>query len=308
MDEEFKNTLEVTERHAQYDACAKKILSNKNILAHIIKETIPEYKDMQPSEIIPYIEGEPLVGKVRVEPGLTNPTITGVSTEDYVPTEEKIIFDILFFLREVTGVSKVIVNIEAQQKENPGYPLVNRAIYYGCRSISSQKGREFRKSNYGDIKKVYSIWLCFNMREDCMNVLHMENTPVIGNHDWKGDAQLMNIVLIGIQKETKNTDYTNLERRLHDLLKIVFSSTLSWVERLDLLEERMDVIPDTNFRKELKHMCNLSYGIKEEGIELERMRSIQKLLLKNFSKEEVKNLLEVTDEEVDAAEEMLCVK
>ena len=55
-------------------------------------------------------------------------------------------------------------------------------------------------------------------------------------------------------------------------------------------------------------MCNLSYGIKEEGIELERMRSIQKLLLKNFSKEEVKNLLEVTDEEVDAAEEMLCVK
>lgn len=63
-------------------------------------------------------------------------------------------------------------------------------------------------------------------------------------------------------------------------------------------------------------MCNLSYGIeenvkeegREEGIELERMRSIQRLLIKKFSKEEVKNLLEVTDEEVDAAEEMMCVK
>lgn len=267
---------------------------------------------MEPFEIIPYMEGELLVGKVRVEPRVTNPTITEFSTEDSVWTEDKVTFDILIFLREITGVSKVIVNIEAQQKENPGYPLINRTIYYGCRSISSKKGREFKKSNYGDIKKVYSIWLCFNMREDCMNVLHMANTPVIGNHDWKGDAQLMNIVLIGIKKEAKNTDYTNLEHHLHDLLKIVFSSNLSWVERLDLLEEKMDVVPDTNFRKELKHMCNLSYGIeenaKEEGIELERMRLIQKLLSKKLSKKEVKNLLDVTDEEVNAAEEMLCAK
>ena len=59
-------------------------------------------------------------------------------------------------------------------------------------------------------------------------------------------------------------------------------------------------------------MCNLSYGIeenaKEEGIELERMRLIQKLLSKKLSKKEVKNLLDVTDEEVNAAEEMLCAK
>ena len=111
---------------------------------------------MEPFEIIPYIEGELLVGKVRVEPRVTNPTITEFSTEDSVWTEDKVTFDILFFLREITGVSKVIVNIEAQQKENPGYPLINRTIYYGCRSISSKKGREFKKSNYGDIKKVYS--------------------------------------------------------------------------------------------------------------------------------------------------------
>ena len=130
---------------------------------------------------------------------------------------------------------------------------------------------------------------------------------MIGNYAWKGDAQLMNIVLIGIKKETKNTDYRKLERPLYYLLKIVFSLTLiGGVIRS--FREKTDVVPDTNFRKELKSMCNLSYGIVEEGIELERMRSIQKLLLKNFSKEEVKNLLEVTDEEVDAAEEMLCAK
>lgn len=51
--------LEATDQNAQYDACAKRILGNKQILAHIIKAAIPGFQDMKPSEIIPYIEGEP---------------------------------------------------------------------------------------------------------------------------------------------------------------------------------------------------------------------------------------------------------
>lgn len=152
MEEELRNTVEATDQNAQYDACAKRILGNKQILAHIIKAAIPGFQDMKPSEIIPYIEGEPLIGNVRIEPGLTNPSmsevISGMNTEDTDRSEGKIYFDVLFYLLEETGLSKVIINVEAQRKEDAGYPIINRGIYYGCRNISSQKGREFVHSNY----------------------------------------------------------------------------------------------------------------------------------------------------------------
>lgn len=316
MREELQNTVEATDQNAQYDACAKRILANKQILAHIIKAAIPGFQDMSPSEIIPYIEGEPLIGNVRMEPGLTNPSMTdvisGINTEDTEHSEGKIYFDVLFYLLEATGLSKVIINVEAQRKEDAGYPIINRGVYYGCRNISSQKGREFTHSNYGDIKKVYSIWVCFNLEQDCMNILHMENTAVIGNHEWKGDPQLMNAILIGLRKETADTEYTSTGNALHDLLKIVFSNYLTSEERIDLLEKREDFSADTNLRKELDHMCNLSYGISElameKGMELGRIQSIQKLLSKKISKEDVKSMLDATDEEIATAEEMLYVK
>ena len=314
MEEELRNTVEATDQNAQYDACAKRILGNKQILAHIIKAAIPGFQDMKPSEIIPYIEGEPLIGNVRIEPGLTNPSmsevISGMNTEDTDRSEGKIYFDVLFYLLEETGLSKVIINVEAQRKEDAGYPIINRGIYYGCRNVSSQKGREFVHSNYGDIKKVYSIWVCFNLDQDCMNILHMENTALIGNHEWKGDPQLMNV--IRLRKETADTEYTSTGNALHDLLKIVFSNYLTSEERIDLLEKREDFSADTNLRKELDHMCNLSYGISElameKGMELGRIQSIQKLLSKKISKEDVKSMLDATDEEIATAEEMLYVK
>lgn len=281
MEEELRNTVEATDQNAQYDACAKRILGNKQILAHIIKAAIPGFQDMKPSEIIPYIEGEPLIGNVRIEPGLTNPSmsevISGMNTEDTDRSEGKIYFDVLFYLLEETGLSKVIINVEAQRKEDAGYPIINRGIYYGC-----------------------------------MNILHMENTAVIGNHEWKGDPQLMNVILIGLRKETADTEYTSTGNALHDLLKIVFSNYLTSEERIDLLEKREDFSADTNLRKELDHMCNLSYGISElameKGMELGRIQSIQKLLSKKISKEDVKSMLDATDEEIATAEEMLYVK
>ena len=43
-------------------------------------------------------------------------------------------------------------------------------------------------------------------------------------------------------------------------------------------------------------------------MELGRIQSIQKLLSKEIAKEDVKNMLDATDEEIATAEEMLHVK
>ncbi|MBS6520250.1 MAG: hypothetical protein KH359_06235 [Clostridiales bacterium] len=56
-----------------------------------------------------------------------------------------------------------MINLEAQRDFCPKYSIVTRGIYYGARMISSQKGTEFSGSNYDEIKKVYSIWICMNV-------------------------------------------------------------------------------------------------------------------------------------------------
>lgn len=74
-------------------------------------------------------------------------------------TEGKSTYDVRFIalLPESFESTYMIVNIEAQKKYNPGYPIVTRGIFYHSRMISSQYEREFTAPHYEKIKKVYSI-------------------------------------------------------------------------------------------------------------------------------------------------------
>ena len=115
---------------------------------------------MQPEDVITLIEGEPIIDKVPVEPGLTNISdqpdkkgdrITGLNTEMFEKDEGLAIFDIIFFVRMKDGISQIIVNVEAQRKDPDEYDILNRAIFYVSRLISSQKERDFVKSRYNDV-------------------------------------------------------------------------------------------------------------------------------------------------------------
>lgn len=74
----------------RYDICAKRILSQKIILAHILVKTVEEFKGMNPKDVEEYIEGEPYISTIPIEPGLTNielrdskgKKIIGRNTED----------------------------------------------------------------------------------------------------------------------------------------------------------------------------------------------------------------------------------
>lgn len=61
------------------------------------------------------------------------------------------------------GLSQIIVNVEAQKDEPTEYKILNRAIFYVSRLVSSQKERDFVNTNYDDIKQIFSIWICMNM-------------------------------------------------------------------------------------------------------------------------------------------------
>lgn len=87
-----------------------------------------------------------------------------------------------FWLRSILNppqrkLIRLIINVEAQTAFNPGYPLTKRAIYYCSRMISAQHGPIFTNSEYGKIRKVYSIWVC----------THALLRRTISYHDYRED-------------------------------------------------------------------------------------------------------------------------
>ena len=50
-----------------------------------------------------------------------------------------------------------------------------------CRLVSSQKERDFSNTDYDDIKRVFSIWICMNQKETSMNYVHLTNDSLLGS-------------------------------------------------------------------------------------------------------------------------------
>ena len=163
--------LDLADQKPMYDNICKKILSNKMILAWIMKECAPEYQDIEVEDIAEkYIEGEPNISSINVTSG---ESIDGLPGEDIGMNEGKIVYDIRYraICPAEDGFIELIINVEAQNRYNPGYPLIRRGIYYGSRMISGQYGTDFSKGDYHKIKKVYSIWICRNVPKTHENSL-----------------------------------------------------------------------------------------------------------------------------------------
>ena len=72
MNTEIANAVNAAGDKAQYDTRVKRLLAQKSILAHILVKTVDEFKGMKPEDVVKYIEGEPSISVVPVEPGLAN--------------------------------------------------------------------------------------------------------------------------------------------------------------------------------------------------------------------------------------------
>ena len=286
MNTELKSAVMATDKDAQYDNSAKRLIAHKIILARILVKTVEEFKGMDPIEVAALIEGLPYISAVPVEPGLTNAVhfqngkrIVGFNTENQELNEGLVRFDIVFYVRMKDGLSQIIINVEAQKDEPSDYKILNRAVFYVSRLISSQKEKDFENSSYDDIKSVYSIWICMNMEENTMSHIHLTKEDLIGSYEWKGNLDLLNIIMIGLAKELPEHDETY---ELHRLLGALLSRELTIDEKLDIIGKEYDIPLEENFRKDMSTMCNLSQGVKEEGIAIGRAEGEAGLIAKMY--------------------------
>lgn len=299
MDTDIKMSVKATDTKAQYDNKAKQLIGHKIILAHILVNTVEEFKGMNPADVVQYIEGEPHISWVPIDGGVTNvekqEKVIGLNTENSEINEGMIRFDIIFYVRMQDGLSQIIVNVEAQKAEPSSYDILNRAIFYVSRMISSQKGRDFVKSNYNNIKRVYSIWICMNIDEHSMSHIHLIRDDIIGSHNWKGDINLLNIVLVGIAEDLpeKTEKY-----ELHRLLGALLSSKLNVDEKLDIIGNEFRIPLESDIRKDVSEMCNLSQGIEERGVEKGLAEAAIRMYKKGYSIEQISDILAMDIERV----------
>lgn len=309
MNTEIANAVNAAGDKAQYDTRVKRLLAQKSILAHILVKTVDEFKGMKPEDVVKYIEGEPSISVVPVEPGLANmekpdaagQRIVGLNTENAKINEGLVRFDIIFYVRMKNGLSQIIVNIEAQKDEPTEYKILNRAIFYVSRLISSQKERDFVNTNYDDIKQVFSIWICMNMDDNSLSHIHLTKDELLKPCNWKGNLDLLNIVLIGITNEIPEHDE---KYEMHRLIGALLSSELKEQEKLDIIEHEYNIPISQEFREDVRIMCNLSTGIEERATERATEKTSEKFILnmykKGYTLDQIADVAETGVDEVEA--------
>lgn len=267
--------LAVSEENLRCDTQCKKILSIKSILAWILKYSVSEFSDLSVSEILTCIEDTPDISSIGVLPGSSKvkmaaavpEAITGLSNESKILHEGFITYDIRFSVSCPSPKSRIrlLINLEAQNLFHPGYHLVTRGFFYGTRMISAQLGTEFTIPHYDDIKKVYSIWICLKAPTYIGNAISQyqitKKDIIPGIPDTPCAYDKLTVVLITLA-ENQTTDH-----KLLQLLKILFSNQIPYIQKLKLLEQDYSIFLSLNERKELEHMCNYSAYVWENGLQ-----------------------------------------
>lgn len=271
----------VDELKSKYDTAVKELLSNRQLLARILKRVVPEYAEIPLDDIQnKYIEPSTIsVSKTGVARNTTN--IDGMCTEDSTLNEGNIKYDILFESYCPGKKDQTVglyINIEVQNNAYPGYPIEKRAMYYAARRLSSELKSLSKSENYNKLKKVYSIWLCIGTVPDkeanTITLYHTEKCDILGLVERDRDVyDMMNVIVLRINDNIAPKD------DFLKLLQTLCSKKISKKKKLENLAEQGIDLGDA-IEEGVSRMCNLSDYIQLQGAQ-QREREIAIEMLKN---------------------------
>lgn len=272
MDELGASVLSTEEGKAKYDQAMREVLSDKQVLAWILKRFVSEYASLPLEDIEKhYIEPETiLVSKLGVARDSGN--IQGLSEKDASKREGTVYYDVVFqayYPGEKKEKIGLYINLEAQSDYYPGYPLEMRGIYYGARRLTAQLKQINKKTNYGCLQKVYSIWLCIgnvpDYESDTVTLYDIAKNDIIGKVKRnKKIYDLINVVVIRLNDDASPEDQTM------KMLQTLFSNQLKPGEKLQKLKE-IGIRMEESMEKGVDGMGSLSDYVEQQGIKKGRM-------------------------------------
>ena len=298
--------IDKTERR-KLDTMFKNVLSIKEFLAIIMKETLDEYKEENLETIInEYIENHIHVGDT-----LVHSNISGTNTEINLDNK-KTTYDINFYARLPKSNDKIgiVINIEVQSDFYPGYQILNRAHYYNARNMSVQFGEFFDEYEYDNLRKVVSIWLMLDPPQymsDGINRYTMHEEHIYGNiKENKTLIRKNEIIMVYLSHKSKSK-FIQLFNELRD-------GIFKFDEFYETLKNDFGYEKRITREKEVTQMCDygqyvinkgLKLGMKqgieqgiEQGIFLATLKNI-KNIMKNLNIDEIVAMQSLEIEEKD---------
>ena len=106
---------------------------------------------------------------------------------------------------------------------------------------------------------------------------------------------MLNIVLLGLAEDLPEKDE---EYELHRLLGALLSSKLKVDEKLDIIGNEFQIPLESDIRKDVSEMCNLSQGIEERGVEKGLAEAAIRMYKKGYSIEQISDILAMDIERV----------
>lgn len=138
--------------------------------------------------------------------------------------------------------------------------------------------------------------------------IHLTKDEILETYQWKGNLDLLNIVMIGITNELPEKDE---KYELHRLICALLSNEIQKNQKFDILEKEYNIPVDTELREDVSVMCNLSLGIEERaeargearGEARAEKRNNEKVVMnmykKGYTTEQIAEIVELDEEEIE---------
>ncbi len=265
-----------------YDTNVKYLLADKQILSRILKYTVEEFRDMEIVDILGCIGDDIEIGTRPVDAGLSNlGRVKGTVTEDNIPGEGIIYYDIRFIAYLKEKEMRILINIEAQKSTNSGklgYHLENRIVFYLARMISAQKQTEFFHSDFDNLKKVRSIWICMDSKEteDSIEEIGFDRKTVFGNKKNSYHTDLMKGIIVNIRSGADSSSGKVIRKSKNVLIAMLeeLVSNKDASEKKRILADEYGMTMTVELERRIQIMCNWSESISERARIEGRMEGI----------------------------------
>ena len=130
--------------------------------------------------------------------------------------------------------------------------LFDLLLFLVCaRMLSAQLDIEFITSNYDDIKKVYSIWICMETPKYAQNTIteySMKQNKIFGDFQGKARYDLLSTVMICLGKEESDRD------ELIGMLSTLLSEELSAEEKENIIYETYGIETSVEVKEALNNI------------------------------------------------------
>ena len=218
---------------------------------------------------------------------------------------------------------KILINIEAQKSTDSGklgYHLENRIVFYLARMISAQKQTEFFHSDFDNLKKVRSIWICMDSEEteDSIEEIGFDRKTVFGNKRNSYHTDLMKGIIVNIRSGADSSSGKAVKKSQNVLIAMLeeLVSRKDASEKKHILEDEYGLKMTAELERRIQIMCNWSESIiereriearKEARIEARkeaRIEALEKMIRVNITREQILSM-GYTEEEYEKAESAL---